>query len=250
MSTTAPLIGLMPPGFDFPGNNNDVWVPLQWDRATPNRAASHFLNVVGRLAPGATMQSVQSEMRTLLDKWDNEEPEGGGQHQLNNTNHPVVTHPLHAEVVGNARPAMLVLMGAVAFVLLIACVNVTNLLLARAEARAGETAIRAAMGAGTRRLLQQFVTESLILFLIGGGLGLLLAVWGLDLVVLLNPEGIPRANEIKIDSTVLAFTLVLSAVTGVVVGCAPLLTVRASKLYETLKSGGRRTTSDRGGRAF
>ncbi len=158
--------------------------------------------------------------------------------------HPIVLADFQDEVVKGVRPAMLVLLGAVGFVLLIACVNVANLLLARAEGRRREIAVRAAVGAGTGNLVRQFITEGVLLSFAGGALGTLLAIGGLRLLAATNAGSIPRAGEIDIDWQVLAFTLSISLFTGIAFGLAPLFHLKLGTLAETLKSAGGRNTGD------
>src|SRR3954466_7125347 len=161
---------------------------------------------------------------------------GAAQHSFHPKNHPIVLAGFHDEVVKGVRRAMLVLLGAVVFVLLIACVNVANLLLARSESRRREIAIRTAIGAGFRTLLQQFIVEGVLLSLMGAALGTFLAFGGLRLLVASNAGSIPRVGEIDMDWQVLLFTLVISVATGIVFGLAPILHMRPSALHETLKT--------------
>jgi predicted permease len=204
------VIGVMPRSFNFPAGSNDpaqVWVSFQFDPVNPGNRAGHFLNVIGRLKPDATLDQARAELSSLMAGW---RQENRARHLMNAENHPVLMFPLHEDVVGAARPAVLMLLGAVAFVLLIACVNVANLLLARAEARRREFAIRLAMGAGRTRLLRQFLAEGLILVVLGAGAGLILGKLGLSLVIAAAPDSVPRTSEISINLPVLAFTLGLS----------------------------------------
>ncbi|HKR21623.1 MAG TPA: ABC transporter permease, partial [Pyrinomonadaceae bacterium] len=178
-STATTVVGVMPAGFAFPPGSNDqvdVVLPFQFDAANPGSRASHFLSVIGRLKPGVTVEQAQSEMTSLMTGWKSE---GRAQHLLNAQNHPVIMLGLHEDVVGSARKAVWLLMAAVGFVLLIACVNVANLLLARAESRHREFAVRLALGAGINRMVRQFVAEGFVLVVIASILGVALAVGGL-----------------------------------------------------------------------
>ena len=238
------IVGVMPKGFQFPPGETDppdLWSPLQIDPANPGNRGSHFLSIIGRLKPGVSLPQARGEMTRLVEQW------GAAQapktHAFSPKNHPVSMYGFQDEVVGAVRPAMLMLLGAVAFVLLIACVNVANLLLARAEARQREIAIRKAMGAAAWRLARQFTTEAVVLSLAGAALGLALAFGGLRLIERANAASIPRSNEIGIDPTVLLFTLAVSILTGVIFGLAPLAQTLAGNLHDTLKAANSRTTA-------
>ena len=235
------VIGVMPRGFDFPAGSNDpaqVWVSFQFDPANPGNRGGHFLNVIGRLTPDATIEQARAEMESLMAGWKSE---SRAQHLLNPERHPILMMSLHEDVVASARPAVLMLLGAVAFVLLIACVNVANLLLARAEARRREFAVRLALGAGRARLLRQFLAEGLILVLLGAGSGILLAKAGLALVIAAAPDSIPRTSELGIDLPVLAFTVGLSIFSVIIFALAPLFQMRHRDLATWLRSSGQRT---------
>jgi predicted permease len=238
------VVGVMPPGFSFPPGELDppqLWVPLQIDPARPGGRGSHYLSVIGRLGPGVSLAAAQGEMnRYVIHSSETVSP---SQHPFSPKFHTIVLAGFQDEVVHTVRRAMLVLLGAVAFVLLIACVNVANLLLARSEARRREIAVRAAIGAGLGRLLQQFVVEGVLLSMTGALVGLLLAFGGLRLLVATNAGSIPRVAEIGIDWQVLVFTLAVSVVTGVTFGLAPILHMRPSRLHEVLKSAAGRVTS-------
>jgi len=237
------VVGVMPRGFTFPPGELDpaeLWVPLQIDPAKPGGRGSHFLSVVAPLKPGVNMAQAQSEMQRYVQQNNNRH--GTGNHRFDPQNHLIVVAGFQEEIVKGVRRAMLVLLGAVAFVLLIACVNVANLLLARAEARRREIAVRAAIGAGLGRLLQQFIIEGVLLSLTGAIFGIALAFAGLRLLVASNAGSIPRVNEIGIDWQVLLFTLALSLATGVAFGLAPVFHIRASTLHDTLKSAVGRAT--------
>ena len=236
------VVGVMPPGFDFPrvatGAPVQFWMPFQFDRARASRGG-HYLGVVGRLRDGVTLAGAQAQMDAIAARLQKRYPE-------TNTNWGIDLFSLHDEVVGDVGTALFVLVGAVTFVLLIACANVANLQLARASGRARELAVRAAVGAGQWRLLRQLLTESVVLSLAGSLLGVLLAAWTLEFASSMLAAWLPRAWEIGINAPVLAFTVAAALVTGVLFGIAPALHVTgAGALGSTLKSGGR-TTSSRG----
>jgi putative ABC transport system permease protein len=235
---------VMPRGFVFPPGEtiaSEMWAPLQIDPAKPGGRGSHFLSLLGRLRSGVSLAQAASEMQSY--ERHPIVPNGNGTHGFDPKFHPIVLAGFQDEIVKGIRPAMLVLLGAVGFVLLIACVNVANLLLARAESRKREIAVRAAIGAGLGKLLQQFVIEGVMLSLTGAVFGMLLAFGGLRLLVATNAGSIPRVGEIGIDWRVLLFTLVLSIATGVIFGLAPLMHMRLGKLHDTLKTAAGRTTS-------
>jgi len=245
-SQPTTVVGVMPPGFVFPPGSNDpaeVWVPLQLDPANPGSRGSHFLYVIGRLKPEVRVEQARSEMDSLTAGWKSQ---NRAMHLPGPENHPILMVPLHEDVVGAARPAVLMLLGAVAFVLLIACVNVANLLLARAESRRREFSIRLALGAGRSRLLRQFLAEGMILVVMGAVAGILLAKVGLRLVLAAAPDSIPRTAEIGIDPTVLAFTLGVSILSIIVFAMAPLLQMRDRDLATTLRGSGQRTSGGGG----
>jgi putative ABC transport system permease protein len=239
------VVGVMPPGFDIADAGVEVWIPhsvAMHPEGMPARGA-HNLNVVGRLAPGMTLDRARAELDALLARWGEI---AGGDHAPDAENHAVRLVSLHEEMVGEARPMLLLLLGVVGFVLLIACANVGNLLLARAEARQKEVAIRSAMGAGRGRLTRQFLTEALVLALAGGVIGLLLAYWGLQVLLAMSPGDIPRLTEIGLDPVVLAFTLGVTVITGALFGLAPLLHLAPRQMSVTLKEGGQRSTAGAG----
>jgi putative ABC transport system permease protein len=238
----ANVVGVMPAGFSFPPGQIDpaeVWTPLQLGPPEPRQRGSHFLYPIGRLKPGVTMRQAMDE----IDRHVQDSPARiGTNHPFSPDAHPLVMYPLQDEVVRSIRPALWTLMGAVVFVLLIACVNVANLLLARAEARQREIAIRKALGAGLGQLIGQFTTEGLLLSLAGAALGLLLASSGLKLMVEAGRASIPRASEVTIDPTVLAATLGVSLLTALFFGLAPLVQMATGTLHDALKAAANRTT--------
>jgi putative ABC transport system permease protein len=233
------VIGIAPAGFQFPFRAVELWVPLALSPAQWANRGSHAYLTIGRLKPGATLAQAKEQMSALGSSLAAEYPEDAGRN--------IRLISLKEETVQSSRPALLVLLGAVAFVLLIACANVANLMLARAASRRKETAIRAALGAGRLRLIRQFLTESVILSLMGGAAGLLLAKLGLDLLLSLASTSLPRANEIGLDLQTLAFTFSLSLLTGIGFGIAPALQVSRADVHETLKEGGGRAMSAAGG---
>jgi putative ABC transport system permease protein len=231
------VVGIMPRGFAFPPGEVDppeLWVPLQIDPAKPGGRGSHYVNVLALLKPGTGQAQAQAEMTRYAQH--SADTLGTANHPFHPKNHPIVLAGFQVEIVKGVRRAMLVLLGAVGFVLLIACVNVANLLLARAESRRREIAVRAAIGAGLGRLLQQFVIEGVLLSLTGAVFGILLAFGGLRLLVASNAGSIPRVAEIGIDWQVLLFTLAISVATGVAFGLAPVVHVRTATLHDTLKA--------------
>src|SRR5947199_1115642 len=238
------VIGVMPPAFAFPPGELDppeLWLPVQLDPAAPGGRGSHYLSLVGRLRDGVTVRQAEAEM--LRYEHVSTEKIGANGHPFNDKNHPIVLAGFQDEVVKGVRRAMLVLLGAVVFVLLIACVNVANLLLARSESRRREIAIRTAIGAGFRTLLQQFIVEGVLLSMMGAALGTLLAFAGLRLLVATNAGSIPRVGEINIDARVLVFTLAISVATGIVFGLAPIMHMRPSAIHETLKAAAGRSSA-------
>src|SRR5580704_4819089 len=245
------IVGVMPGTFQFPPGESDppkVWTPLQLDPANRTNRGGHNYYLLGRLKQGVSPAAAQGELAALVQAYG--EHKSPNTHSFDPRNHTIVSYPLQAEVVSSVRPALLVLLGAVAFVLLIASVNVANLLLARAEARRREIAIRGAMGAGLSRLARQFVTEGILLALCGAFLGLALAYGGVRLVQLTNAGGIPRADEIVMDSRVLVFTLATSLVTGALFGLAPLVPLLVSGISGSLKDAAGSTTAAGGAQLF
>jgi putative ABC transport system permease protein len=239
-AATTTVVGVMPAGFAFPPGSNDqveLLVPFQFDPANPGGRGSHFLSVIGRLKPGVTIEQAQSEMTSLMAGWKSE---SRAKHLLNPPNHPVIMLGLHEDVVGSARKAVWLLMAAVAFVLLIACVNVANLLLARAESRHREFAVRLALGAGLKRMVRQFVAEGFVLVLIASMLGVALAFAGLKVLLLFAPDSVPRTEEIGVGLPVLAFTIAVAIVAVFLFGLAPLAQVSERNLANWIRGAGQR----------
>jgi predicted permease len=219
------------------GTEVEVWVPLRPDPEALPRS-THPIFVLGRLAPGATPEDAQQEMSAIAAELEQTYPE--------NAARGVFLEPFPEVVFGPVRPALLVLLGAVALVLLAACANIANLLVARGAVRLREVAVRTALGAGWRRLMRQFLVESALLTLAGVGLGLLLAFLGLDLLLALAPGGIPRLSEVEIDARVLGITLMIAALVALAMGLAPAFYARRADLQATLKEeAGRSATADR-----
>jgi putative ABC transport system permease protein len=234
------IVGVMPEGFSFPAARS-IWTPLEYtEDFTSEQRGAWYLQGVGRTKAGVRPEQAQAEIETIgrqLAKQYPDSNEGVG----------ITAMALHEAMVGDIRQAFWILLGAVGFVLLIACVNVANLLLARAAARENEIAVRTALGAGRGRLVRQLLTESLLLAIVGGGLGLLLAVWGVEGLLALEPQGIPRLNEVRVDPNVVCFTMGLALITGLLFGVVPAFQSTSSGISSTLKEGGRGALTSRGG---
>jgi putative ABC transport system permease protein len=231
------VIGVMPPDYQYP-SRVEMWVPVGQLSEQPSwqqRGNHPGLYGVARLKPGVTFAQAKAEMDTIganLAQQYNDSNAGNG----------IGIRPLLEIFVGDVRLMLWVLFGAVALVLLIACANIANLLLARAQSRQKEMAIRAAMGAGRWRIARQMLTESVLLALIGGTVGMLIAQWGIKLILYVSPDAIPRSKEIGLDWRVLAFTIGLSFVTGILFGLVPALQAGVVEVHETLKETGRGTS--------
>ncbi|MFL6527782.1 MAG: ADOP family duplicated permease [Chthoniobacterales bacterium] len=229
------IVGVLPRSVRLPafGNWRDqVWVPLAFSSEEAANRGDHFLEVIGRMKPGVTLAKARAEMETIAARLAQEYPKY-------NPRISSVVNPLHEEIVGNMKPALLILLGAVAFVLLISCANVANLLLARAAVRQKEIALRLALGADRARLTKQLLVESVLLSLIGGVVGLGLAYVGLHVLTSFIPQDLAQADTITIDAKVLGFTLLIAVVTGLVFGLAPASQATHLNLNDTLKESGR-----------
>jgi putative ABC transport system permease protein len=227
------IIGVAPAWFRYPGAEFQLWTAMssiETSAAQAKNRALRIFRVVGRLNPGVTIAQAQGEMDTI-----------GGQlaktHPATNANVTITVEPLYEHLVGEARPALMILLATVGLLLLIACANVANLMLARTTSREREMAIRSALGAGRRRILRQLATESLVLAAAGGGIGLLLAMWGVDGLPAALEARVPRADSIEVDATVLAFATGATLLTGIFFGLAPAW--QGSTSSASLKDGGR-----------
>jgi predicted permease len=243
---TYTVVGVMPPGVQHPGNDYhaladgdtvDLWLPFSYE-GDPNRRGSHFMEGIARLKPGISPEQANADLTTVLSQIASEHPAVRGW--------KVVLIPLYREMVGRTQLMLLVLLGAVGLLLLIACVNAANLLLARSSARVREIAVRSALGAARGRIIRQLVTESLVIALAAGALGTLFAVGGVRLLVACLPAGFPRAAEIRLDAAVFGVTLLVAILTGLLFGLVPAITAARTDLQQSLREGGRGSTG--GGR--
>ena len=232
------VIGIMPAGFKFPADARKTefllpFAPINSDMLT--RRGSHFFYIAARLKSNVTIEEAKSEVNTIARRLTESYPD-------TNARRGATLITMHDDLVKDIRLSLLVLLAAVAFVLLIACANVANLLLARAASRQKEIAIRTAVGASRFRIIRQLLTESLLLSIVGGAAGLLLALWGVDLLLAASPGNIPRLKEVTLDGRVLGFTMMVSMMTGLIFGIAPALGASNPDLNEVLKEGGRSGT--------
>jgi putative ABC transport system permease protein len=239
------VVGIMPPSFQDPvpalRHPVELWLPLSVTDNMRRSRRGDFLSTIGRLKPAVSVEQARAEMKGIAARLAKQFPD-------TNTDWSVIVEPLHETLTGDVRPALLVLTGAVGFLLLIACANVANLLLARATARQREIAVRAALGASRGRIIRQLLTENVLLALAGGAAGLLLAAWGMQALLAVSPGNIPRLGSIRINTDVLLFTIGMSLLTGFVFGLAPALTISKLNLNDTLKEGGRSSAEGATGR--
>jgi putative ABC transport system permease protein len=230
------VVGVMPADFNYPYNSGEMWTPLTFDKDEQKERGNHYLRVIGLLKPGVSLSQAQSEMHAIAQRAQQQYPE-------TNAGRDASLVTLTDDAVRGARTGVPILMGAVLFVLLIACANVANLLLVRAASRQRETAVRLALGSSRARLIRQALTESVLIGLLGGVLGLLISIWSIAALARGIPEGfskfIPGWNRLGINLIVLAFTFGLSMLAGMLAGLAPVWHSTRTNLNEALKAGGR-----------
>jgi len=246
-SESFTIVGIAPPGLQFP-DKSELWtlaknrIPtnpfLPADADITKMRGLHYLYSIARLKDGVPLAQARAEMETIAARQEKENPQ-------TNSETGIEIIPLQESIVGEVRPALLIFLGAVGLVLLIACANVANMSLARAAARRREIAVRTALGASRRRIVRQYLTESVLLSLVGGGAGLLFALWGTDLLAALAPDSIPGGQAVRVDLRVLGFTLALSVLTGVLFGLLPALQASSAEPQEALREGGRTSSAGR-----
>jgi putative ABC transport system permease protein len=239
------VVGVMPDRFQFPhsgfpfGRRADLWMPIAFTEEELAHRSQYSFRVIARLQADLSFEKAQAEMDTLASRLQQQYPRSYRGPNGEDGGWKITATSLEELVVARVRPGLLILLSAVAFVLLIGCANVANLMVARGLARQKEVAVRLALGAGRARLVRQFMTESLLLALMGGGLGLLLALWGNDLLAALAPANIPRASEVSLDLRVLGFALAVTLGTGLLFGLAPAMAMTKPDLIQSLKDGSR-----------
>jgi putative ABC transport system permease protein len=238
---TYTILGVLPEGFVFGGPAN-LWIPLALDRTKPGNRGNHYLEVIARLAPGSTAPQAGAELESLTKRLAEQFPRNYGA----DTGFGMFLRPLREELVGDIRPLVMVLFAAVTFVLLIACINLANLLLARSSVRTREIAVRAAVGASRMRLVRQLVAESLLIAALGGACGVLLAIWATAAFGAAAAEIVPTATALTVDPRVLAYAGVVSMVTGILFGLAPAWQTVNPRIYESLKDAARDSSPSRG----
>jgi predicted permease len=228
------IIGVLPRTFRFPGYDAQIFRPNIIDRQNPAGRASHYLSLVGRLKPGVSLETAVAETATLMSAWTTAFPD---RHGPTVRNHPIVMTGLHNRLVGDSRATIFILSGAVTMVLLIACANVAGLLLARAESRQREMAIRSAIGAGKTRLIGQLLTESLVLATIGGLLGLALASIGVRAIAVVGPTDLPTHADLSVNAVVMTFAILVSLVAGIAFGLAPAIAAGRANVALAFRDG-------------